>query len=172
MILWATIGVHAGRFALISEKIFLSAMPAGRFCENLPADNFLSVQMQTNFDINIAWSFVICKNLVHKLYTNRNEPGNMKIKWSGGQLLEFMQDDSFSKIKLMQKYIDSRWFLKKSSCLQASIGNGEIHWSWYVYIQSNGQVCSWPKYHTALKSLADHGQIFGVNVLDADLLNI
>jgi hypothetical protein len=36
MILWATIGVHAGRFALISEKIFLSAsigMPAGRFCE-------------------------------------------------------------------------------------------------------------------------------------------
>jgi hypothetical protein len=45
MILWATIGVHAGRFALISEKIFLSAsigVPAGRFCENLPADNFLS----------------------------------------------------------------------------------------------------------------------------------
>ena len=112
-------------FELISEKIFLSAsigVPAGRFCENLPADNFLSVQMQTNFDINIAWSFVICKNLVYKLYTNRNEPGNMKIKWSGGQLLEFMQDASFSKIKLMQKYIDSRWFLKKSSCLQASIG--------------------------------------------------
>ena len=33
-------------------------------------------------------------------------------------------------------------------------------------IQSNGQVCRWPKYHTALKSLADHGQIFGVNVID------
>ena len=33
-------------------------------------------------------------------------------------------------------------------------------------IQSNAQVCRWPKYHTALKSLADHGQIFGVNVID------
>ena len=33
-------------------------------------------------------------------------------------------------------------------------------------IQSNVQVCIWPKYHTALKSLADHGQIFGVDVID------
>ena len=63
--------------------------------------------------------------------------GEQKIKWYGGQLFEFMQDDSFKK-KLMQKYIDSRWFLKKSSCLQASIGNGEIHWPWYVLKYVNG----------------------------------
>ena len=35
--------------------------------------------------------------MIYKLYTNRNEPENMKIKLYGGQLLEFMKDDSFSK---------------------------------------------------------------------------
>jgi hypothetical protein len=91
-------------------------LPAGNYwIQSLQALEWLRADFMKNFLQTTIWvaadrfwhkyCLKLCKNLFYKLYTNRNELGNMKIIWSCGQLLEFMQEDSFSKT-----YAKIYWF--------------------------------------------------------------